>query len=526
LNEKKFINIVEEMAIASGISVPLAYVLDNEPAINAFAAGYSPDDAVVTATSGSLNQLNREELQGVAAHEFSHILNGDMRLNIRLVGLISGIMVIGNIGKKLIKHSNRSVRGKMGFGAVLFGLALMIIGYIGVMVSRMIQCAVSRQREFLADASAVQFTRNPMGIAGALKRIGGFNKGSAVISPNAGEISHMFFSSVVKTFFATHPPLKERIRRLDPSFSGEFKDEVIFSPAEEAVMSVGGGFSDQAPVAPENVINRIGVLSGDQAKMAIDLLASIPISLKKELEDPLGACTVIFALLLSKDEAERSRQMEALEKKEKAGAGVAEILKSVAFVEKLDNRSRLTLIDLSMPSLRLMSLDQYEYFKDSVAALISADGNLSLFEFCVQQIIRYRLDANFLSPVKRNVFKSIDPLMMDAAYLLSRIAECGNIGPEKAEKAFDYAIKRIQATGFAHKMDLIKKVPFTKVGVAISKFASGTPGVKQAIFDACAACVFYDRQVTDDEAQILRALAYALDLPMPPFVFKKDNDNR
>jgi Zn-dependent protease with chaperone function len=162
LNEKKFINIVEEMAIASGISVPLAYVLDNEPAINAFAAGYSPDDAVVTATSGSLNQLNREELQGVAAHEFSHILNGDMRLNIRLVGLISGIMVIGNIGKKLIKHSNRSVRGKMGFGAVLFGLALMIIGYIGVMVSRMIQCAVSRQREFLADASAVQFTRNPM----------------------------------------------------------------------------------------------------------------------------------------------------------------------------------------------------------------------------------------------------------------------------------------------------------------------------------------------------------------------------
>jgi Zn-dependent protease with chaperone function len=302
LNEKKFLNIVEEMAIASGISVPLAYVLDNEPAINAFAAGYSPDDAVVTATAGCLNQLNREELQGVAAHEFSHILNGDMRLNIRLVGLISGIMVIGNIGKMLFKHLNRSVRGRMGLGAVLLGLALMIIGYIGVMVSRMIQCAVSRQREFLADASAVQFTRNPMGILGALKKIGGFNKGSAVISPNAGEISHMFFSSAVKTVFATHQPLKERIKRLDPSFSGEFKDELVFSPVDEAVMSVGGGLSGQAPAAPENVINQIGVLSGDQAKMAMGLLASIPATLKKELEDPLGACTVIYALLLSKDE--------------------------------------------------------------------------------------------------------------------------------------------------------------------------------------------------------------------------------
>jgi Zn-dependent protease with chaperone function len=192
--EKRLVNIVEEMAIASGVPVPMVYVLDNEEGINAFAAGYTPGNAVVAVTKGSLNSFTRDELQGVIGHEFSHILNGDMRLNIRLIGLISGIMILATIGYHILRSGGRS---RKGGGPIMFmGLALIIIGYVGVFFARLIQSAVSRQREYLADASSVQFTRNPLGLANALKKIGGFSKGSLVKSPLAPEARHM--STIVR----------------------------------------------------------------------------------------------------------------------------------------------------------------------------------------------------------------------------------------------------------------------------------------------------------------------------------------
>ena len=223
LKEKQFLNVVEEMAIASGVTVPDAYVLD-EQGINAFAAGWGTSDAAVCVTTGCLNFLTRDELQGVIAHEFSHVLNGDMRLNIRLMGLIFGILVIAQIGYFILRGSSRgrvrisSGRGKSGSGAAvifLVALALMCIGYIGVFFGNLIMAAVSRAREFLADASAVQFTRNPSGIAGALKKIGGLADGSLIHHPNAAQASHMFFANGISSFwsnmFATHPPLAKRV---------------------------------------------------------------------------------------------------------------------------------------------------------------------------------------------------------------------------------------------------------------------------------------------------------------------------
>src|SRR5215469_15641997 len=239
LNERKLLNVVEEMSIASGVPMPQVYVMDDEDGINAFAAGHKPSDATVTVTRGCMRILTRDQLQGVIGHEFSHILNGDMRINLRLMGIIFGILCLAIIGRILL-YSGRGGGDRRGGQNVLplFGIALLIIGYIGVFFGRLIQAAVSRQREFLADASSVQFTRNPEGIAGALKKIGGLREGSRVRAAQAGEVSHMFISDAFMgqrftDLMATHPPLKERIRRLDPMFDGTFPEVRYDEEAEQ-----------------------------------------------------------------------------------------------------------------------------------------------------------------------------------------------------------------------------------------------------------------------------------------------------
>ena len=219
--QRRLVNVVEEMALAAGVPVPEIYILEQEAGINAFAAGVTPADAAITVTRGALERLDRAELQGVIAHEFSHILNGDMRLNQQLIGLSFGILVLSLVGRWLLRSARFARRGRnSGQGAALaIGLALMVIGAIGVLCSRLIKAAVSRQRERLADASAVQFTREPEGLAGALKKIAGY--GARITSVDTEEVAHMLFersSSSFSGWFATHPPLLERIRALEPNF--------------------------------------------------------------------------------------------------------------------------------------------------------------------------------------------------------------------------------------------------------------------------------------------------------------------
>jgi Zn-dependent protease with chaperone function len=237
-DERELQNIVEEMSIASGLPMPAIYVLDREPGINAFAAGFRPEDAVVGVTKGAMEFLTRDELQGIIAHEFSHILNGDMRLNLRLVSWLHGILWIALIGRGLLEGARRCIPWnseendlkKAGLGLFFIGsfvgMIIFGVGSAGAFFGRLIKSAVARQRELLADAAAVQFTRNPMGLANALKKIGGLGHGSRVRSPMAEEASHMFFGNGLRTswfgFFSTHPPLKKRIKLLDPTFDGRF----------------------------------------------------------------------------------------------------------------------------------------------------------------------------------------------------------------------------------------------------------------------------------------------------------------
>ncbi|EUA18996.1 peptidase M48 family protein [Mycobacterium kansasii 662] len=278
---RRLVNIVEEMSLASGVPAPRLFVLAGEPGINAFAAGFTPADAAITVTSGALAQLNRDELQGVIAHEFSHILNGDMRLNIRLIGLLNGILLIGLTGMRVLQFGGgRGSSSKNGAPIWMVALAMMVLGFIGVFFANIIKAAVSRQREWLADASAVQFTRQTAGLVGALKKIAGVASGSALRDArSATEVSHMLFGEGRRSFrawYATHPPLADRIKALDPSFDpreiadlkqrygqrspdGLAEDAMAgFAPVGRAAGVRAGAEPAAAPAGP---LGRVGVAS-------------------------------------------------------------------------------------------------------------------------------------------------------------------------------------------------------------------------------------------------------------------------
>ncbi len=518
--EKQLLNVVEEMAIASGTSVPMVYVLDKEAGINAFAAGYNREDAVVAVTGGCLERLSRDELQGVVGHEFSHILNGDMRLNIRLIGLLSGIMVLATVGRIMLRSGPRSRKGAAP--VIGMGLALVVIGYLGVFFAKMIQCAVSRQREYLGDASAVQFTRNPAGLANALKKIGGFSGGSRIKAPLAAEASHMFFSTAVSSLFSTHPPLAARIRYLEPGFAGDFSALTPVSGALDldaaAVMALAGP-GGQASIEADSAVDQVGTVSGEHLAYMKQLLSHIPDPVKDELNQPLGASCVVYAMLLDDDPSARKTQLEHFTRSAPE-AMVARTRKSRSALAGLDPRLKLPLLDLALPSLRNLSEAQYMEFKKRLSVLAESDGQMSLFEYCLLQIITHRLDSAFYPKVKKRVYKSIEYLADDAARLVSRLARAGHADPDTVKKAYHAGIQTLSAVRDGLFPQAMPEADFTELGRALSRFGASTPAVREMIFNACAHCVLYDRIVSLEEAELLRAIAYRLDLPMPPFLLR------
>ena len=541
-DERRLQNVVEEMAIAAGVPVPVVYIMDDEPGINAFAAGYTQDDAVIGVTRGCLEKLDRDELQGVVAHEFSHILNGDMRLNIHLIGLISGILVLTVLGRIIMQTTRVGRgRGKGGSAIVMMGLALVVIGFIGTLVSRLIQSAVSRQREYLSDASAVQFTRNPSGIAGALKKIGGFATGSAISSPRAVEAGHMFFGNAGSALFSTHPPIEKRIRRLDPSFHADVaaasagsrgstrKAPPGASSMQAVVAGEAAGSGRSSPLqypSPGAIMGSIGTVQPENISFSAEVLAAIPRDVREDLQDPFGASCVIRALLLDADPAEKESQLAALE-----SAASREILERTVrlsqSIARIAPEVKLPLLDLAIPALRRMSPEQYKRFKAHVTILVEADKRISLFEFAVWQIVTHRLDVAFHPRERKEKYKSIEPLKKDAATILSRLAVAGHANPDEAAGAFHAAVKQLRIAGeSAAALEFAGETGLPDVGRAIDRFAQARPGVKRVLLDACAHCVLYDQMVTVSEGELFRAVAYALDLPVPPFLVNASSCNR
>ena len=519
-DQRRLLNVVEEMAIASGTPVPPVYLMETEAGINAFAAGFSPGDAVIGVTRGACQQLTREELQGVIAHEFSHILNGDMRLNIQLMGYLGGIMVISAIGETILRSTNfrssRSGRSGKGGGQVLIlAFLLLVIGYLGVLIGRLIQSAVSRQREYLADASAVQFTRST-GIADALKKIGGFPDGSKIESPGAGEACHMFFSKAIWSLFATHPPLVDRIQKIEPGFTGVFITETI--PAAKPVngiqplapMQAGRGRATHA----DTIRNSVGNITSANVVYSAAVLAAIPEPVKEETRDILGAWAVVCALLLDKDPEQRENQIQAL------GRTASDpLLRQLAIVtpriKGLVPELRLPVLDIAVSTLRQMSSEQYAVFQEHIRILVEADGRMSLFEFVLKEVIHYRLQAVLVPSGPKVPYRNISPLADDAAVLISALAHAGHRKRSSVENAFQAAVAALPLRG--EKMTLRTDLSFTALHQALARFARASFGVKKAIFDACCQSVLFDGTVSITEAELLRAVAYAVGIPVPPF---------
>ncbi len=542
-DERKLYNVVEEMAIASGISVPQTYVLDKEEGINAFAAGYTSNDAVVAVTQGCLKLLNRDELQGIVAHEYSHILNGDMRLNIRLIGWLAGIMDIHTLGKKisfdfgaLSPGSMNTLRPDSSSGLLVLlviicvlkviGLVLLVVGYGGVFVGRIIQCAVSRQREFLADASAVQFTRNPPGLAGALKKIGECAGGSLIKASAAREACHMFFGKAVKYLLATHPPLEERIRLLDPSFDGRFAAVVV--PKASPAQMHAKEFAEQPPTISqaaaqiamdaEKAVNYVGTLSPENVAYGSELIAVIPVRLRQETNHPLGAMAIICGILLDKDPVKRGRQISDLPPTAASQPLLGEMLKLAPAIQAMEPRFLLPLVDLAMPALRQLSPAQYENFTNCLKTLVESDNQTTLFEFAVQTVVRHRLAAVFEKRGRKTARYNSSHLKCDLVRLLSTLAYAGHSGEPESRQAFSATASVLPKLLKGIEILPFEEISLERLGRVLDRLSEATPKIKKIVFEACAHCVLFDEKVSIEEAELLRAVAYSLDLPLPPFL--------
>ena len=525
-SEQQLLNVVQEMAIASGAPTPPVYLMDNEAGINAFAAGFTPSDAVIGVTRGAADAFTRDELQGVIAHEFSHILNGDMRLNIRLIGLLHGILIIGMLGYFVLRMAafsgagrSRSREGGSPLPMLALGAGLMAVGFFGMLFGNLIKAAVSRQREFLADASAVQFTRHPAGIAGALKRIGGATEGSGIESPNAPEASHMFFGLATSGFsglFATHPPLAERIRRIDPSWDGALPEGPAVASRETGAAGASAFAGSAASVGAPSV-DQVGQPAGEaHIEYAARLVKSLPAQLVSAAHETYGARAVVYALLLDHEAEPRERQLAHL-------AGMAdpgvyeETLRLMPLVQQLDTRARLPLLDMSLPALRGLVLAQYDLFKGNVAALVEADNTIDLFEWALHRILLHDLEAHFVKRrpprVRHRTLAAVRP---HAELLLSMLAYAGHRDLESAQHGFEEAKRGLglpQAR--LHPADAVE---FAALDRALAAVEESAPKVKRRVLRAAVACIAADRTVTATEAELLRAMSASIGSPMPPLL--------
>jgi len=526
LHERKILNVVEEMAIASGTPVPRVFLLE-EDGINAFAAGFLSTDAVVAVTRGCVARLGRDELQGVVAHEFSHILNGDMRLNIRLIGILNGILIIAMIGYWLLRslgRSRSSSRGKGG-GAMaavgLFALLLMAIGYIGVFFGKLIKSAVSRQREFLADASAVQFTRNPAGIVNALKKIGGFVAGSRISHSHAEEASHFFFADGLAaswfSLMATHPPLDERIRRLDPQFDGDFDSPAARTQAEPEMAAARFASGDGPAIALNagEVIASVGAPTAAHLAYAASLMASLPAPCHELVREPAGARAVIFALLLGPDETIRRGQLDGLN--QSAGRDVLERMAiAVPLLAAIKPEARLPAAELAVATLKHLSAEGYARFVENMNQLIAADKQMDLFEYTLRRMVLRRL-APLFEKVKPPVeYHDMAPLRSAAVKLLSCLAYWGAEGLAAAQKAFSAGMGELG--GSVPQMFPMDRYGVQALDEALAQLNGASPALKRTILAACTACIGSDGKVTIEEAELLRAVGDALGCPIPPFL--------
>ena len=540
--ERRVLNVVEEMSIASGLPVPPVLILRRERGINAFAAGFSTSDAVIGVTRGAVELLSRNELQGVVAHEFSHIINGDMRLNITLIGVIHGILFVSLAGKSFFRGSSGSDEGLAlpPLQVMALGLMLIVIGSLGALFGSLIKAAVSRQREYLADASAVQYTRYPLGLAGALKKIGGLKIGSRLIHRNAPVASHMYFSQGVPSFleslWSTHPDLKTRIKRLDPSWDGTLPkmkmlerepgwalDQLpgfvpVVATREAAPEFVEALPADEIIAAGRSAVDQVGRVNEAHLIYSAQLLRSLPESLHENARRPYSSRALIYGLLIDRNPKIAEAQLSLIAANE--DQDLRDLTESLLpDIQKVNPQARLSLIDLALPSLGRYYLQPVELdgFKKILKALIQADQKVTLFEWVLYRVVIWHLQRH-LSPGKnlRPLYNSFDPLKEELSIMLSALARTGSLSPAEVDHAFKAGAKHLDVAGLALKPEAGSSLK--ALGQALIKLNRTPAPLKRRMLVAAEACICVDRCVSVGEGELLRAIADSLDCPMPPLL--------
>lgn len=523
-SERKVLNVVQEMAIASGNPVPQVYLLP-DTSINAFAAGQGREDAVIGVTKGCVEKLSRDELQGVIAHEFSHIHNGDMRLNLRLIAILHGILLIGLIGYHMThagsyRSYNRryhSSRGKGYAQKMALGVALMVVGYGGTFFGSIIKAAVSRQREFLADASAVQFTRNPDGISGALKKIGGLTERSQLESEKAAEFSHMYFGEGVVTRFrslmATHPPLEMRIQRIDPRWQGRFEhiDSEYVAPgdADERISGFSGqqaaGSAEQMPTA-EDILDIAGEATPQSVSTAQQIISGLPAVLNQASREAFSARAIVYGLLLDKNPEFMKRQLELL-KRDAHPATFKHLLSIVAEFKQLETSHRLPLLNMCLPALKQLSEPQYKVFKSNLVAMIQADRKISLFEWSL-----YRICTKTLEKKHQSGSKKINALRDEVITLFN----CAAIAGENKDNlsAINAGLSAAGLPTMGTSAD--SAISLKKLDQALNALEKLSPLQKPRLLKGLLQVCQHDGLFKDQEKELFRAVADTLDCPIPP----------
>ncbi|WP_111655932.1 M48 family metallopeptidase [Isoalcanivorax indicus] len=543
-DERRLINVVEEMAIASGIPVPQLFVLDKEEAINAFVAGFRPTESSVMVTRGTLTQLNRDELQGVIAHEFSHIFNADMRLNLRLMAVLTGILAIGKVGEILLRSNARrglyvrsNSRNGGGIAALMaFGLALTAIGYIGLFFGRLIKAAISRQRELLADASSVQFTRNPAGIANALIRIRN-SEGSFLDSPQAEDMSHMCFAPTLRfslrQWLATHPDIDARLAAIGPEWPARARVRAADQVRAANATPAGDLFSDDAfgskTVAPvgfapahagqaaapalapgSKLSSQVGTVAPAHMGYARRILESVPDALKDVVHDGQGAERIIYALAASVSHSDPGSLIPALGLPDNEASAVAAL---VPAIQALGTRLRLPLVDMAIPVLKRRPQAEQDALLRRLEALIRADQRMTLFEFLLLHLLRDHLHRRAArnQPVRHRSLRAVgEPLRV----LLSAMVHASGQRDEQASALF----AAVGAVMLPPGSTLLPRAScnLARLAPALEELAGLMPLLKASVVDACADIVLADKRVQVGEAELLRAVCTLLDCPMPP----------
>ena len=540
---RRFVNIVEEMSLASGVPAPRLFVMPREPGINAFAAGFTPADAAIAVTGGALAQLNRDELQGVIGHEFSHILNGDMRLNIRLIGLLSGILLIGMIGLRTLQFGGRGSDSKGALPFVVFAFAIMALGYIGVFFANVIKAAVSRQREWLADASAVQFTRQTDGLEGALKKIGGIPTGSRLRdSRNAAEVSHMLFGEGARrsftSLFATHPQLTDRIKALNPDFNpgeiAELQQRYAHQAPDGLAEDIAAGFapagtalgrpaptpapdpaSGRHAITAEQVVARAGTFTPADLKYGAALHARLPDEVRLLATQPTTAPAAIIALLLAPPgEALQARQLGAVvQRMGTAQARDAEAL--AAQMTKLPQELRMPFVALALSQLVTHTRAERDALVAVLNDLAVADDKVTMFEYCLTRLVwSYLLDVADPSRRSKVGNGSLNAVRPVVTTLLATLAVAGAADQDSSARALDGALQRLY--GDAARAENPRRLTWQQtLDEGWAALDALDPKAKQALVEAMAGAVMHDRTVTASEAELLRAACGLMHVPLP-----------